>query len=78
MINETTLVDYRYLNLDTKKFVNTQEELIKQIPQGHVKAIPNIHGQVLMAASKSDFTECEAIIKCKRLTGMLNVRTTKQ
>lgn len=72
-MNDLEEIDYRYLNIDTKKFHPSQAELVESIGEcGFIRAISNLHGQVLYAASNEYFSECAAILTCRRLTGILN------
>lgn len=67
-------IEYKYLNMDTGAFCDSQEELTKQVGCGGiVKAIPAAieHNQVLFAASVKSFTDMEAIVRCRRLSGLL-------
>ena len=68
----STPIEYRYLNMDTKRFVRTQTELIEGKCGGLVRAIPNYeHNQVLYAASRNHFTEAEAILLCRKIARVL-------
>ena len=73
MIKGEDKIDYGYLNLDTKEFTANQSELVAQIGKGGtIRAIPNYdHGQILVVASNRPFTELEAILTCRRITGMM-------
>jgi len=72
MIDPNKLLDYGYLNLDTREFVSSQTELVEQIGKGgNIQSFPSKdYSQILIAASKRSFTRCEAIITCQKLTGM--------
>lgn len=68
-------IDYKYLNLDDKVFYDTESELmasVKYYDKAYHKAIPNIqHNQVLITAGGKEVTDIEAIVICRRLTGIL-------
>jgi hypothetical protein len=65
----TDKIDYRYLNLDTERFVDSLEELEKQIGKGYLRDIPNHQqGQWLFAASRQPFSPLSAIITCRRIS----------
>ena len=72
MIKGTDKVDYRYLNMDSGELVDSQEDLTEEVGKGGLmRAIPNLHGQVLIAAGQRNFSEFEAKFKCRKLTGMI-------
>lgn len=61
-------IDYRYLNLDTKQFVDNQVELNDQIGRGGLlRAIPNRYGQVLIAGRSTYFEDAYARFICARI-----------
>ncbi len=66
-------IEYRYLNMDTGRFHETQEDMVKCLGKGSLlRAIPNYqHNQCLIAGGRKEFSEVAAVIKCKRLTGIL-------
>ncbi len=66
-------IEYRYLNMDTGRFHETQEDMVKCLGKGSLlRAIPNYqHNQCLIAGGRQEFSEAAAILKCKRLTGVL-------
>ena len=62
------MIDYRYLNLDTEQFVDSQEELVKQIGIGGTIAnYLHYPKGIFIAASKNPFTETDANLCCKRI-----------
>lgn len=62
-------LEYRYLNLDTRKFYPNNEELRNSVPKGFSMAIPNwAYYQCLIAASSKEFTREEAIQVCIELS----------
>lgn len=63
-------IDYRYLNMDTQKFVESDVELVKQSSPGSLKReVPNfLHGQILIASGREPFTETQAIMLCRRIS----------
>jgi len=72
MIKGSDKVDYRYLNLITKKFTASQEILIDELKYVHgakVLSVRNDYGQVLFAGGHSDISQCHAVIICRRLSG---------
>ena len=72
MQNSTDEIEYKFLNMDTSKFVSSQQELEQQTTGGTIRAIPNWnHGQVLYAAGRKYFDEHDAIIRCRRLSGLI-------
>jgi len=74
MINGSEEIDYRYLNLETNKFCADQEVLVKEInniPKAKLLFVTNIEGQVLVAGGNKNISQCQAIIACKRLSGIL-------
>ena len=69
--DDSTPIEYRYLNMDTEKFVETQEELSRDCVGGIIRAVPNYkHNQVLIAASCREFTEMTAILLCRKVSGL--------
>jgi hypothetical protein len=65
-------VDYGYLNMDTEEFVPSYSDLMEQMSPGcFMRSASNHYGQVLYAAGRRDFSVCEMMIKCRRLTGVL-------
>lgn len=70
--DESRLIEYIYLNMDTKEFKKDQIELIQSVPRGSlIRAIPNYkNNQVLIASSRKHFKEFEAIQLCRKLTGL--------
>ena len=68
-----TPIEYMYLNMDTKKFVDTQTDLVKQLRPGSLlRALASYnHNQVLIAGGIKHFTEFDAKFTCQRLTGVL-------
>ena len=72
MIDPNEPIEYRYLNMDTCEFCASQSELSEQVGEGGlIRAMPSRRfAQVLYAASRNTFTEFEAIIKCRKLTGV--------
>ena len=59
-MKKSNKIVYRYLNMDTKKFV-TEIELISQTGKGLVRAIPNYKKSfVIVAAGNRHFTEYAA------------------
>ncbi len=70
-------IDYRYLNLDNKTFYPSQVELTDSMgKKGFLKSFDNGPelNQVLIAGSQREFTQCEAILTCRKLTGVLRAR----
>lgn len=65
-------IDYRYLNMRTRKFCKDEHDLMEQIrgvAGAIVRAIPATgHEQVIIAAGVG-FTEFEAILLSRKLTG---------
>ena len=70
MIEPGDKVNYRYLNMDSKQFAPSQEELTKQIGKGAMlMAFHNYeHGQMLIAGGIKPFSESSAILTCRRLS----------
>ncbi len=66
-------IEYRYLNMDTGRFHETQEDMVKCLGKGSLlRAIPNYqYNQCLIAGGRAEFSEAAAVLKCKRLTGVL-------
>ena len=66
-------IDYRYLNMDTNCFADNQSALIEQLgPGALIRALPNYkYGQFLIAAGHKSFSEMEAMLRCRRLTGII-------
>ena len=66
-------IEYRFLNMDTKRFADGQCELVKQLrPGALLRALDNIkYNQVLIAGGMKHFSETEARMTCQRLTGVL-------
>ncbi len=69
MIDPQEPIEYRYLNLDTKKFCEDQGELSTQIGKGGLlRAIPaKAFSQVLIAGSRAHFTEAFARYICHKI-----------
>jgi|LakMenEpi03Aug12_release.lakeMendotaPanAssembly.Ray.scaffolds.fasta_scaffold03608_32 hypothetical protein len=69
-------IEYRYLNMDTGRFHETQEAMVKFLGKGSLlRAIPNYqHNQCLIAGGRKEFSEAAAVLKCKRLTGILTFK----
>jgi hypothetical protein len=65
-------IEYRYLNLDTKKFVRSQPELVEQVGRtGTLRSLLSYkHDQCLIGASSRHFTEVELRMTSQRLTGV--------
>lgn len=72
-MNLNSVIDYRYFNIDRNEFVDSLSTLKKQLGKQYVlRAIPSYeHDQVLYAGSRNWFTERDAIIKCKKESGVL-------
>ena len=66
-------IEYRYLNMDTGRFHETQEDMVKCLGKGALlRAIPSYqHNQCLIAGGRNEFSEVGAVLKCKQLTGIL-------
>jgi len=69
-----TPLDYRYLNMDEKKFYPSAEKLLESL-QGKMcmsKTLTDYeHNQVLYAAGSQPFGRTEARMTCQQLTGVL-------
>lgn len=62
-------IDYGYLNLDNKKFVESKSKLISEIgPGGFIRCIlkPD-HNQILYAASYKTFSDSYAILISRKI-----------
>lgn len=67
----TVKIDYRFLNMDTCEFVDTQETLSAQLRTGSLlRAIPSQkHAQVVIAGGSRHFTEADVVHLCRKLSG---------
>lgn len=67
-------IDYRYLNLDSSLFCETQVKLTMQLNVGaQLMAIPNFkHNQVLIVGANKGFSAEKAIRMCKKLSKNAN------
>ena len=69
------MIDYRYLNMDTKKFCESESDLLTEVRYSPssttLMTIPASikHNQILIAAGHN-FTKGEAILLCKELSGL--------
>jgi len=62
------LIDYLYLNLDTMLYVDSQEELVKQIGVcGVLKSFIYYPEGIAIVGSKRDFTEVQAKLAAKKI-----------
>ncbi len=69
------LIDYRWLNMDTQEFLESGEilaaefkgkrHLVRMIP-----ALPQFN-QILCAAGTREFTAQEAVMTCRKMTGVI-------
>lgn len=78
MIPPEQLIDYRYLNMDSKEFKKSPEELVASVAgsTSYTRTIPNYEfGQVLIAAGINPFSEYDAIKLCRQLSGVTNGRS---
>ena len=68
----STPINYRYLNMDEKKFYPDGGALIESVGEsGLHRAIPNYtNNQVLIAAGRKHFEAVEAIQLSRKLTGL--------
>ena len=67
-------IDYRYLNVDEKKFYDSQRDLIESFneqPYYMVCLQSWEHNQVLFAGSHKHLDETTARMTCQRLTGVI-------
>jgi len=61
-------INYRYMNLDTLQYVDSQSELVRQVGKGGVmKCFTHYPKGVFIAASRSDFTEMQANLGAKKI-----------
>lgn len=62
-------IDYRYFNMDTKRFVPGYQDLVQQVgPGATMRCVTNNVGQVLYAAGQREFSQCCMILTCRRLS----------
>ena len=69
----TDVIEYRYLNLDSETFHDTQQELVESLKcEGMLRAMINEEQprQYLIAGSQGTFSGYQAIQVCRRLTNV--------
>jgi hypothetical protein len=80
-MNPNTPIDYRYLNMDTEMFCESNEILIEEIGVGAlIKAFPSSpeYNQVLIAGGQKPFSDFSAIFLCKQISGLIPDRRPKK
>ncbi len=81
MANPNTPIDYRYLNMDTERFTDSNEMLIVELGVGAlIKSFPSSpeYNQVLIAGGQKPFSDFSAIFLCKQLSGLIPDRRPKE
>jgi len=72
MVSGDTPIDYRYLDMDKREFVHSYAALLERLNRGAtLRAVTNTVGQCLYAGGNKSFSQCEMLIACRRLTGIL-------
>lgn len=68
IMKDNNVIEYRYIDMDTKKIVKDQETLSGQLPKGSLlRAIPSYnYNQVLIAGGQHYFSESDAIILSRK------------
>ena len=76
-MTKNELIEYKYLNIDTEKFCESEGQLRKQfsLTGGRMRAVGSpSHNQVLYAMSKDHFEESTATRLCQKLSKPLDKR----